>query len=52
MSEQLFTKDDVSQIVRQRVNKLNERIHELEIELEILKLDKERADYERKSDGN
>jgi len=42
MSEQLFTKDDVSQIVRQRVNKLNERIHELEIELEILKLDKER----------
>lgn len=25
---------------------------QLEIELEILKLDKERADYERKSDGN
>lgn len=52
MSEQLFTKDDVSQIVSQRVNKLNERIHELEIELEILKLDKELADYERESDGN
>ncbi|WP_340083811.1 hypothetical protein MHB50_11340 [Siminovitchia sp. FSL H7-0308] len=52
MSERLYTKDDVSQIVRQRVNKLNERIHELEIELEVLKLDKEMIDYERKSDGN
>jgi DNA-dependent RNA polymerase auxiliary subunit epsilon len=52
MSERLYTKDDVSQIVRQRVNKLNERIHELEIELEILKLDKELIDYERESDRN
>lgn len=52
MSERLYTKDDVSQIVRQRVNKLNERIHELELKIEILELDKELADYERKSDGN
>ncbi|GIN58094.1 hypothetical protein J8TS2_24130 [Lederbergia ruris] len=52
MEKETFTREEVSQIVRQRVNKLNERIHELEIELEILKLDKELIDYERDHDGN
>lgn len=52
MEKETFTREEVSQIVRQRVNKLNERVQELELELIILKLDKELADYERESDGN
>lgn len=52
MEKETFTREEVSQIVRQRVNKLNERIQELELEVIILKIDKELADYERKSDGN
>ncbi|MBP1913245.1 hypothetical protein J2Z23_000177 [Lederbergia galactosidilyticus] len=52
MEKETFTREEVSQIVRQRVNKLNERVQELELELIILKLDKELADYERKTDGN
>lgn len=35
--ERLFTREEVSQIVRRRVNKLNKRIEELEHELFILK---------------
>jgi len=53
MSERLFTKHDVSEIVRQRVKGLNERIQELEIEVIILQLEneikKEMTNYERKN---
>lgn len=52
MEKETFTREEVSQIVRQRVNKLNERVQELELEVIILKIDKELADYERESDGN
>lgn len=39
--ERLFTREEVSEIVRRRVNKLNKRIEELELELLILKFGKE-----------
>lgn len=39
--ERLYTREEVSEIVRQRVKKLNERIQELELELLIYKIDKE-----------
>lgn len=35
--ERLFTREEVTEIVRRRVNKLNKRIEELELELFILK---------------
>lgn len=37
MSERKFSREEVSEIVRRRVNKLNERIAELELENEILR---------------
>lgn len=39
--ERLFTREEVTEIVRRRVKKLNERIEELELELLIYKIDKE-----------
>lgn len=35
--KRLFTREEVTEIVRRRVKKLNERIEELELELFILK---------------
>ena len=46
--ERLFTREEVSEIVRRRVNTLNERIQELELELLIYKIDKELNELARK----
>lgn len=40
-NERMYTKQEVSKIVRDRVNKLNERIEQLELELSILKIERE-----------
>lgn len=51
MSVRKFFREEVSEIVRRRVNKLNERIQALEIENEILR--KEIEIYGRRDeDGN
>lgn len=50
--KRIFTREDVSEIVRQRVNKLNKRIQELELELFILKFEKELNELARKENGN
>lgn len=49
--ERLFTREEVSEIVRRRVKKLNERIQELELELFILKELNEIAGRKRKSNN-
>lgn len=41
MSERLYTKHDVSEIVRRRIAGLNERIAELELELIISQFNNE-----------
>jgi len=47
MSEKLYTREQVSAIVQRRVNQLNEKISELELEILMLKIDEE-----LKRDGN
>ena len=50
-SDKTFTREDVSEIVRQRVNKLNEHIEALELENTLLRKELER--YERRDkDGD
>ena len=50
--KRIFTREDVSEIVRQRVNKLNSRIQELELELFITQFEKELDELARKENGN
>lgn len=50
--KRIFTREDVSEIVRQRVNKLNSRIQELELELFITQFEKELNELARKENGN
>ncbi|MDY0409965.1 hypothetical protein ACFFIS_04755 [Virgibacillus soli] len=45
--ERLFTREEVSQLISTRVNKLNERIKELELELFIMQFEKEMSDIAR-----
>lgn len=51
-NERLYTKEEVSLIVRDRVAGLNERIESLELALSLLRLEKELLENERKQDRN
>lgn len=50
--ERIFTREEVSEIIRQRVNQLNKRIQELELELFIIQFEKELNELARKENGN
>lgn len=51
--DRLYSRDEVSEIIRQRVNKLNERIQELELDLFIMQFEKELDEnVRREQDGN
>lgn len=47
MEERLFTKEEVTHIVRDRVNKLNEKVSDLELKLSIYAMREELTDIER-----
>jgi len=50
--ERIFTREEVSEIIRQRVNQLNKRIQELELELFIIQFEKELNELARRENGN
>ena len=50
--ERLYTKEEVSLIVRDRVKRLNKRIDALELENSILRTEKELNGFVREQDGN
>ena len=50
--ERLYSKEEVSFIVRDRVKRLNKRIEELELENSILRTEKELDELARKENGN